>query len=319
MKLSFALGEINEVDHFEFITRIIGTIADVWHEWADPSPDDKVFAAYFDKHPQYGELALKSFSQAVAYSNSNARTVVITAGVDQADVDTDCYSLNKALDYLAQPLRILVENEVADGHFYLRYIEVVDPTLASLFKEARPSIMFDQGGGNMEVAKLVENRVARAAKSKLRARLAVIADGDSKYPGHQPADTLRLTKVCEDRNVPIHTTRKRSLENYLPDEIFEAVVQLDSNLLISVEFILALGPEQRDHYPIKSGLSEKLSDGERSLYADVPIPASVKPRVSRIEEFFRTKFQRELKLDHLTARRCFEEFRHIAEFIRKEL
>ena len=320
MRLRFALSEINqESDHFEFITRIMGTIADGWHEWIDPPPDAPVFAAYFGTHRQYEELALKSFSQAVAYSNPDSRTVVIVAGEDEADFEADHYPLKRALDYLAQPLRILVENEVADGHFYLRYIRAVDPDLAKRFEEARPPAMFDQGGGKMEVVNLVTARVARATKDRLRIRLAVIVDSDSRYPGHLSAETLKLIKVCGVRHIPVHATWKRAQENYLPDGVFRSAAEYDPNLQNNVEFILALSPEQRNHYPIKSGLPENLSDGERNLYIGMAFPAGSKPKVHRIAEFFRTKCEFELELDDLVARSCLDEFQRITEFIRREL
>lgn len=321
MKIVFNLKRhALDLDEFETLTRILGTISDGWHEWAGPSPTEPEFARYFATHPQYRELVTKSYSQAIAYSYGGRTIEVVTTG-EHAEPDRGRYAFDRAFDYLAQPLRLLVENEIADGHFYLRYLLVVDPDLAGRFSGARPAVQFDQGGGKMEVMNLVQSRTARATENGLRLRLAVVVDSDSKYPGHKVGDTERLIRVCIAAQLPIHATRKRAQENYIPDDVFRAAAADDPNLLASVSYILSLSSPQRDHYPVKTGLSaaEVLADDERTLYQNLTFPSDVRPKVTRIAQYFREKWGGELVAAHLAARGCLQEFESLADFIRGEL
>lgn len=320
MRLHFELAELGASgDSHEQLNRIVGTIADGWHEWSWPPPEDEIFSEYFATRPQHAELAMKSFGQAIAYPDSATQTVFIVDHEVQGDTSENRYPLSRALDYLAQPLHILVENEVSDGHFYLRYIRVADPELADRFDQARAPVMFDQGGGNMEVLNLVGSRTARFAKYGLRPRLIVLVDSDARYPGHVPSETRRLMDACKERGIPVHASLKRSQENYIPDEALESCATADVNLRSSVDFILRLNATQRDHFPIKAGLPEKLADGERNLYLDLPHQRGRNAKLKRAAEYFRVSWTQQLSYENLSARGCAEEIEQIAEFIRREL
>lgn len=320
--MAFAVNEFDEgLGHFDLLARLIWTIADEWHEWHEPNPTEERFSEYFNRNPQHLELAAKSFANSQAYGNPHARIVTVTGTDEQARPTKGQYPLDMAFNFLSQPLRVLVENEISDGHFYITFLRVVDPDLAHLFTAVRPPIVFDQGGGNMEILNLIEHRVARASEHSMRPRLAVLADSDSRYPGHSPADTNRLVAACREHGIPVHVTKKRSQENYLPDAVFVEAAYIFSNLQTSVTFITSLSEAQRDHYPIKKGLAGGLSDAESSLYSSVlPVADGESPmKVTRIAEYFRERYSGELALNHLNERSCDTEFHVIAELLRKEL
>jgi len=68
-----------------------------------------------------------------------------------------------------------------------------------------------------------------------------------------------LVQLCTEQGVALHVLKKRSAENYIPDEVFEAWrddvnVFNDKNRF---EAYLRRTKPQRDHFPLKDGLSKE--------------------------------------------------------------
>lgn len=320
MRIYFSFGDILSLsdDDHQLLQRILGTIVDGWHDWAHPEPNDPVFGSYFSNNSLHYELAVKSYSRVTAYGNFDSRIVTIVPNDDSIDPALNHYPLKQAFDYLSQPLRILVENEISDGKFFRRLLSVVDPSLAETFDHARPRVSFDQGGGNSEIPKLIKERTAALSRHSVKPRLAVIADSDAKYPGHTPSDTQRLLDVCATHEIPCHVLEKRAIENYVPDIVLDTIATDRPGLNESVIFIKSLNPVQRDHYPMKTGLKATWTDGERRLYDRINYP-SYHPKLSSLIYFFFSHPEISLTTADLTDRACLTELQVIASFIRKEL
>ena len=67
--------------------------------------------------------------------------------------------------------------------------------------------------------------------------------------------------------------KKRAIENYIPDEIFNAYLKnkANSGYEQKVAALLGFSPEQRDHFSIKKGFKAKHTTpaGKVDLYANV--------------------------------------------------
>jgi hypothetical protein len=128
------------------------------------------------------------------------------------------------------PLVILVEDRESDGVFLDLVVEELGwPALRALWKNGRTV-------------------TPRAAELDT-------AGGKGSIP-------QRIEKVCARGDVPYYIWKKRCAENYIPDEVFEAAREDPHNLNDVKRFdaLLRRSPEQRDHFPVKDGLSA----GERS-------------------------------------------------------
>ena len=168
------------------------------------------------------------------------------------------------------PLTILVEDREADGVL----LEIVVEKLASqefvaLWKTALSVApagleMTTAGGVNAMPDRI--RRLAAEPSRKDCLRLVVFCDSDKRWPTDVPQSAgsiAELTTACAEMNVQCHVLQKRTAENYIPDEVFEAACNQFSNSDVKVRFeaIFRRDRTQRDHFPIKDGMS----DEERGL------------------------------------------------------
>ena len=121
-------------------------------------------------------------------------------------------------------------------------------------------------------------RVQRAAddasKEDRSLRLFVLCDSEARWPGDHDQKNWRtlekLAEVCTAHGAPFHVLRKRSAENYIPDEVFKAVRDDPRNQSKVEQFnsLLRRSPIQRDHFPVKGGLkpSERKGALAQGLY-----------------------------------------------------
>ncbi|MCP4004055.1 MAG: hypothetical protein GY725_07660 [bacterium] len=79
-----------------------------------------------------------------------------------------------------------------------------------------------------------------------------------------------VKQICKDHRVPCKVLRKRCAENYIPDKVFEVVRDDPSNTSRAERFnaLLRRSPVQRNHFPVKTKLSnkERLGAIEAGLY-----------------------------------------------------
>jgi hypothetical protein len=172
----------------------------------------------------------------------------------------------KLADRLAHtPLLILVEDRESDGVFLDIVVEELGwPDLQTLWANGKlvtpRAVEIETAGGKGAIPQRVERIVRDAAEESKPHRLFVLCDSDARWPGDDGQLGRMISAVrdtCTKYGVPHHVWRKRCTENYISDEIFEAVRDDPRNLNHVDRFnaLLRRSFTQRDHFPVKDGLS----------------------------------------------------------------
>jgi|SRR5882724_2113663 len=177
------------------------------------------------------------------------------------------------------PLVILVEDRESDGVLLDIIVEELGwPELKTLWVNGRQvtprATKVETAGGKDAIPQRVARAISEAAEENRPHRLFVLCDSDAKWPGDDNAQLERaiiaVRESCVNHDVPYHVWQKRCAENYIPDQVFEAVRKDARNLSNAARFNALLGRTraQRDHFPIKDGLtaSERSEALQKGLY-----------------------------------------------------
>jgi len=164
------------------------------------------------------------------------------------------------------PLTILVEDREADGVL----IEIMINKLASVemrnlwktaFNATPVGVEIITAGGLNAMPQRVSRTLAEVGAGKVL-RLIVICDSDARWPLDLDSPSQRsindLIALCEESNISCHVLRKRTAENYIPDEVFIAASELPVNSSHKSRFLAFLERtvSQRDHFPVKDGMND---------------------------------------------------------------
>ena len=162
------------------------------------------------------------------------------------------------------PLVILVEDRESDGTFLDLVVEELGwPELKSLWGKGRTvtprAHQLETAGGKPAIPQRVERAVGDAAQEGRPCRLFVLCDSDARWPGDMMKETDLVIQACVRHQVPHHVLRKRSIENYIPDQVIGSM-RADPQLSDHVgrlDALLRRTRLQRDHFPLKDGLAAK--------------------------------------------------------------
>lgn len=181
------------------------------------------------------------------------------------------------------PLTLLVEDREADGVL----IEIIINKLASpemrelwdfAFKATPAGIEITTAGGVNAMPQRI-SRILSEANINKALRLIVICDSDNRWPldpknlSQNSIDEIK--NLCVSSNIRFHVLKKRTAENYIPDEVFIAASKFHGNLSHKPRFLALLERTalQRDHFPVKDGMSdaERESVVEAGFYSAAEI------------------------------------------------
>ncbi len=185
------------------------------------------------------------------------------------------FPIKEAQKYLIQPFCIIFENSNNDSCFF-------DALLANFPKESEKIrehknenwMEYGMAGGSAEdiietKLKSYSNPVFTKEKYKYL-RCFVLADSDKKYK-EMPFPKEKLKKFLEEHEVKYHFLEKREMENYLPDEAFEEII--DPKNKDFIEAYLKLSDKQKDYFDIQNGFPDKNFDSLepeiKTLFRDI--------------------------------------------------
>ena len=202
---------------------------------------------------------------------------IASAQSGRKKVNKTPFSLIEASEVLCKPLTIILENMEYDAHFINAIIE--KNKSGSLIKEHYDKgwLVFTNGGGN-NIPNVINGMKDRFEKNKTEfpkdssayIRAFAIIDSDKKYPSAAEVVDDRIPFLdFIKRNVPYHVMLKREMENYLPDEIYDEILE-NENFKKS---FLALNPSQKDYFDLEKGFPDRnfnqLDTEIQSLYNDI--------------------------------------------------
>lgn len=119
-------------------------------------------------------------------------------------------------DWAERPLRIVLEN--ARDAVLVRLAERL-AGLDALAEAIRHDwLVCDGRGGTGEVLRTIRD-------SPQGTRILVIVDSDRDAPGASPSQMIQLVEEeCVRRGFPVHVLKRREVENYVPESIWDIVV-----------------------------------------------------------------------------------------------
>lgn len=134
--------------------------------------------------------------------------------------DTLLLSPQAAVDWLARPLKILVENRQHDGAFLRVAARVNGKYAAKLNKifEQRWAELDSNGGITTNYAWVDEE----SKDPRTKTRLCVLFDSDALAPGKPHGDAKDMAKLCTRRGLQHHMLKRRAIESYLPLSLLDA-------------------------------------------------------------------------------------------------
>lgn len=209
--------------------------------------------------------------------NAQVQGVEETARIKVSQtVNNNYFTLSEANRYLSQPSQIILENNLNDGYFIETIINHLDADKVLQKHIKNGWLKFANAGGCDNVDNFIEGEAKSynglPKNNYLYLRCIVILDSDKQYPT-QPLKSQYNTLIDKYSilGIYVHILEKRSMENYLPTEVYPYLEAKISKKFI--EAFMSLNPQQIDFYNIQRGFDGKsrndLSIEVASLYEDV--------------------------------------------------
>ena len=252
------------------VDSLIDRVADEVHRVDMPDADRLVASRWYEEARSVRRKVLTEALSSPPRSDSG-RSGLHSGAVDVCDMAT----ADRARRVAYAPLILLVEDREADGVLVEILVEELGSAeLRALWERSREvtprAVEIDTAGGVGAMPARVERILADAAEEGRPARLFVLCDSDVRWPGDGTEAADRVRERCDDNGVPCHVLHKRTAESYIPDRTFEAVRDDPRNAgnVDRFDAPLGLSRVQRDHFPIKDGLSarERAAAIEAGLY-----------------------------------------------------
>lgn len=164
--------------------------------------------------------------------------------------------VDDALQYLQEPVWIILENQFNDGYFLDALIVHLGSTQLQQAKN-KDWMRYRQVGGTGDIPKFVADESARY---NAKPRFIVIVDSDKNTPtASLGRPQQNIINECINKNAAYHILYKREMENYLPD----ATLQRHANTFYRPEstyaVYLLLNSDQKDFYDFEKGFKQKPS------------------------------------------------------------
>ncbi|WP_448188811.1 hypothetical protein [Azospirillum sp. sgz301742] len=274
MRVRFKDCALSSAKHFKHLDAIIARVEVGAHEWDVDDPDTVEQSCWLASARDFCKEVFEKAAKASSYpsgSEIHKRLIIVAVAPNGREMDPD-----KASRYLSNPLRIIVENQFTDGAFLDCILRFLAPEkLRKLHVEGGVPNLFEiEGAGGLgEVPKHVCYRAETAAQEGLPIRIVVFTDSDSRYAGHQDSQVAAVELACQNHNVPYRILKKRSIENYIPDEALSAWATRNGGRRHIVSALIGLPDGIRDYFPIKKGLpAVSPSPDETAFYASLQEP-----------------------------------------------
>lgn len=279
MRLVLNITALNGGDEVhDLIDRLVDRVADEVHRVEVPDADLLHESGWYQSARQTRRRVLTAAVAVPPRKHSSPE------GPHSKQIEIRNVEEARVADKLAHaPLTILVEDREADGVLLNILVEELGSTeLRALWKIGQAvtprAVEVDSSGGIGSMPQRIARAVSDAHTERRPVRLFVLCDSDKRWPGDsmpQKQEEL-LRQTCADLSIPLHVLHKRNIENYIPDTVFEGARDEPWNIgnIERFEAFLRRSPVQRDHFPIKDGLT----DAERTEalavghYQDAEIP-----------------------------------------------
>lgn len=160
-------------------------------------------------------------------------------------------TIDIVLDFLGQPLKIILEDVESDRLFVEKCLELLGEN-----QIGEPWIEFVHGGGSA---------LAKVAKSyNGKCRTFCLIDSDIISPPNiyntqaKPKTIKNIERICQNNGYSFHVLNKREMENYLPDKALKQHLEQKRQGCEHIYFTLS--NKCKDYFDMKKGLTPKNLD-----------------------------------------------------------
>ena len=273
MRVVFAENAVLNPECWSYLDKILYSVEDGWHEWQIDDPDILEESEWL----QGTRSVLRKLFEEAAVQNVYPRAGRLHNATWIVSLDSTANTLapQAAASFFTQPLRILMENRFSDGQFLntvLAYLATAE--LSAFLDQCQGEpLMYDSIGGTGQLPRLINKYAQGMANKNLPLRAVVITDSDARFPGHESRKAQEIAKTCDKHGINCMILSKRTIENYIPDEVLHAWAEDADNEAARprIEVICRLTREQRDHLAIKQPFRpNKFKGQEQNLFATMP-------------------------------------------------
>ncbi len=204
-----------------------------------------------------------------------------------SDIETQYFNLEEAIRFFVQPVSIILENSLNDAYFIKALVCFFDDTGEAKRHLENNWIQFENAGGCDNIINFIEgkshsfNNLPKNNHQYLR--ILNIMDSDKKFPDDKiRVNKLKTLRYLVNNNCSSHILRKRSMENYLPDEMLDSIPRYNTNKDLINIYKMFSNPFQKDFFSISKGFTNKknkegtlkqtradLEAGVKEFYLDV--------------------------------------------------
>jgi hypothetical protein len=252
------------------LDRLVDRVADEVHLVDIPELDLLQESSWYQKaRPTRQKVVMSALARPPRAANDNRGPHTKTVDV------LDAASAGVATRLAYAPLVIIVEDRESDGAFLDIIVEELgEAELKTLWTKGRQvtprALEIDTAGGKGSIPQRVARAASDAAEEGRPHRLFVLCDSDARWPGDGSAGS-EVSEICAKHGVPFHILRKRCAENYIPDRVFEVMLEdpRHGSRADHLKTFLRLSREERDHFPVRDGLcvEERSEALKRGIYA----------------------------------------------------
>lgn len=245
----------------DLIDRLIDRASDLVHKIEFLDPDLVVDSNWYQTaRMSRRRLAMAAAAAAPRNATDSALHAKIMCLNSREDIDF-------AVKTAYAPLIVLVEDSESDGALVDLIVQKLGtPELVKFWRETKAvtprAYVFQTAGGLGAMPVRVRRAVSDAAEEGRSSRIIVICDSDRRWAGGDASLSQQslddLSTLCQGSGIRLHILEKRSAENYIPDEVFQAWRDDPSRINNKHRFeaFLRRTSAQRDYFPIKDGLSD---------------------------------------------------------------
>lgn len=231
--------------------------------------------------PSFKEIIDAQFNEFITRSSSVGQKDYI---VTKARTGSNCFSIEESIRLFSRPLSLIVENSKNDSNFLKAIFYHFDDSGKLQEYIENGWIKFDNAGGCTNVRNFIEEELrsfedlaARYSRNEFDYyRAFVLLDSDKAF-SDQPMKTQYTSLISHFRTIGIsedgfHVLSKRTVENYMPDEVFRELKGTinDPDLLQWIDAYLLLSDEQKDYLNINDGFPPgDLDEDIKKLYESI--------------------------------------------------
>lgn len=178
---------------------------------------------------------------------------VVTVG-GEAESNNKRFALTEINEYLNTPAMVIVENGMNDGLFVRAIMKHFSPEINFEEQLSNYLVYIDPASGSGASSRVHHHLSVHHNQPKYLRCLAIV-DGDKRFPGDTTYGSYQrqqnLGTYLQSKKVAYHILEKRTMENYMPDEVYDSNRGVFGNNW--VDAYKRLTEEQKNYYYISGG------------------------------------------------------------------